>query len=73
LRNQRATRDDGGDIADTLGLLVTALIATGITIGAAAPAFAKPDIPVTVTGNGNGGVCVNISYEVPQCVDLGRP
>jgi hypothetical protein len=54
-------------------LLVTALITAGITIGAAAPALAKPDIPVTVTGNGNGGICVTISYQVPQCVDLGQP
>jgi hypothetical protein len=54
-------------------LLVTALLTAGITLGVAAPALAKPDIPVTVTGEPNGGVCVTISYQVPQCIDLGQP
>ena len=55
--------------------LLLATIAVGITAGAAAPALAKPNVPpvpVTVTGNGNNGVCVTVSYQVPQCVDLGQ-
>jgi len=54
-------------------LLIASLLTAGITVGAAAPAFAKPDIPITVTGEPNGGVCVTISYQVPQCIDLGQP
>ena len=54
-------------------ILTASLLVAGFTIGAAAPAFAKPDIPVTVTGEPNGGICVTISRQVPQCVDLGQP
>jgi hypothetical protein len=54
-------------------LLIAALLTAGISVGAAGPAFAKPDIPVTVTGEPNGGICVTVSYQVPQCVDLGQP
>ena len=54
-------------------LLTASLITAGIFAGTAAPAFAKPDIPITVTGEPNGGICVTISKQVPQCVDLGQP
>ena len=54
-------------------ILTASLLVAGFTVGAAAPAFAKPDIPVTVTGEPNGGICVTISRQVPQCVDLGQP
>ena len=56
-------------------LLMTALLTAGISLGVAAPAFAKPDIPVTVTGEPNNGVCVTVSVSDPvtQCVDLGQP
>jgi len=41
--------------------------------GAAASVVAgPPPVPVGVTGNGNNGICVTISYQVPQCVDLGQ-
>jgi hypothetical protein len=55
--------------------LLIGTIAAGIAVGAALPSFAQPvvpPVPVTVTGHGNGGVCVTISYQVPQCVDLGQ-
>jgi hypothetical protein len=54
-------------------LLTTAVLTAGVTFGFAGPALAKPDIPVTVTGEPNGGICVTISEQVPQCVDLGQP
>ena len=54
-------------------LVIASLLTAGITVGAAAPAFAKPDIPITVTGEPNGGICVTISRQVPQCIDLGQP
>ena len=56
--------------------LILAATALGIAAGFTAPALASPTapppLPVTVTGNGNNGVCVTISYQVPQCVDLGQ-
>lgn len=53
-----------------LVLTATALVLAG---GAAAPALAGELPPIIgVGGNGNGGVCVTISYQVPQCVDLGQ-
>ena len=54
-------------------LLTASLLTAGMLAGFAAPAFAKPDIPITVTGEPNGGICVTISRQVPQCVDLGQP
>ena len=54
--------------------LLIGTIAAGIAAGAAAPALAgPPPIPVGVTGNGNGGICVTVSYMVPQCIDFGQP
>ena len=47
--------------------------ALGLTTGFAAPALAgPPPIPVTVTGEPNNGICVQISYMVPQCIDIGQ-
>ena len=56
-------------------LLIASVLTAGITIGAAAPAFAKPDLPVTVTGEPNNGICVTVTVTDPvtQCVDLGQP
>jgi hypothetical protein len=52
-------------------ILTTAAIA--LAGGVAAPALATELPPIVgVGGNGNGGVCVTISYQVPQCVDLGQ-
>jgi len=34
--------------------------------------MAKPDIPVGVGGEPNGGVCVYAFTWVPQCVDTGQ-
>lgn len=55
--------------------LVLLSAATCLLAGGVAPALAKPDVPpvpVGVSGNGNGGICVTVSYQVPQCVDLGQ-
>jgi hypothetical protein len=49
-----------------------ATIAAAVIGGAAAPALAKPDVPVSVYGNGNGGICVAAFHWVPQCVDTGQ-
>ena len=54
--------------------MVLGTVALGLAIGCAAPALAgPPSIPVTVTGEPNNGICVQISYMVPQCIDLGEP
>ncbi|MDQ1696894.1 MAG: hypothetical protein QOJ03_2247 [Frankiaceae bacterium] len=55
--------------------LIIGTVAVGIAAAAAAPALASPPVPpvpVGVTGNGNNGVCVTVSYQVPQCIDLGQ-
>ena len=52
--------------------LVLASVAITVAGISAAPAMAKPDIPVGVGGNGNGGVCVYAFHWVPQCVDTGQ-
>jgi hypothetical protein len=58
-----------------------ALATTTIALagGLVAPAFTTasvvagpPPLPVGVSGHGNNGVCVWISEQVPQCVDLGQ-
>jgi hypothetical protein len=56
-------------------ILVIAALAVGIVAGASAPALASPNIPVTVTGEPNNGICVTVSVSSPvtQCVDLGKP
>ena len=56
-------------------LLIASVLTAGFTVGVAAPAFARPDLPVTVTGEPNNGVCVTVSVSDPvtQCVDLGQP
>jgi hypothetical protein len=54
--------------------LLIGTIAVGIAAGAAAPALAgPPPIPVTITGHPNGGICVIISDQEPQCIDFGKP
>ncbi|HET6817643.1 MAG TPA: hypothetical protein VFH66_10510 [Mycobacteriales bacterium] len=52
--------------------LVLASVAVAVAGFSAVPAMAKPDIPVGVGGNGNGGVCVYAFSWVPQCVDTGQ-
>jgi len=52
-----------------LVLAVVAVVVAGLS---AAPAMAKPDIPVGVGGEENGGVCVYAFHWVPQCVDTGQ-
>ena len=49
-----------------------AAVAVAVIGGAAAPALAKPDVPVSVYGEENGGVCVAAFHWVPQCVDTGQ-
>jgi hypothetical protein len=49
-----------------------ATVAAAVIAGAATPAFAKPDVPVSVYGDSNGGVCVAAFHWVPQCVDTGQ-
>lgn len=52
--------------------LVLASVAITVAGISAAPAMAKPDIPVGVGGEPNGGVCVYAFDWVPQCVDTGQ-
>ena len=55
--------------------IATAAVAGGAaaSTGTAASVVAgPPPLPVGVTGHGNNGVCVTVSYQVPQCVDLGQ-
>ena len=57
-----------------LGTLSLTIGALSLATGLAAPAQAgPPPIPVGVSGEPNNGICVTISYMVPQCVDLGQP
>ncbi len=52
--------------------LVLASVAVAVAGFSAVPAMAKPDIPVGVGGEPNGGVCVYAFHWVPQCVDTGQ-
>jgi hypothetical protein len=52
--------------------LVLASVAVAVAGVSAAPAMAKPVIPVGVGGEPNGGVCVYAFTWVPQCVDTGQ-
>jgi hypothetical protein len=52
--------------------LVLASVAVAVAGFSAVPAMAKPDIPVGVGGEPNGGVCVYAFTWVPQCVDTGQ-
>ena len=52
--------------------LVLASVAVTVAGLSAVPAMAKPDIPVGVGGEPNGGVCVYAFTWVPQCVDTGQ-
>ena len=57
-----------------LRTVVLSFSALSLTIGVAAPALAgPPPIPVTVTGEPNNGICVQVSSMVPQCIDIGQP
>ena len=54
---------------------LTAVMTAGIVAGLRAPALASANVPVTVTGEANNGVCVTVSVSDPvtQCIDLGQP
>ena len=52
--------------------VLVAAAAIAVIGGVAAPAMAKPDVPVSVYGEPNGGICVAAFHWVPQCVDTGQ-
>lgn len=58
-------------------ILLTAVMTVGFLAGVSGPALASANVPVTVTGEPNNGVCVtvavSVSEPVKQCIDLGQP
>jgi ABC-type Fe2+-enterobactin transport system substrate-binding protein len=56
-------------------IVLTAVMTVGFLAGVSAPALASANVPVTVTGEANNGVCVTVSVSDPvkQCIDLGQP
>jgi len=62
-------------LGDDVRTALTAVLTIGILAGASAPAFASPNLPVTITGEPNNGICVTVTVSDPltQCIDLGRP
>ena len=56
-------------------LVLTTLMTLGFVAALNAPAFASPNVPVTVTGEPNNGICVTVTVGDPvkQCIDLGQP